>query len=553
MNTNLLRLKMVALLTILLLSTNSLNAITLFENFDNPSTAATTNNGVQITYPSGIWYTYGITKPTSATENDRINGLYSMRMRGLDGKNTMYMMFDKAGAGVLSFKYGSYGNYRNGEFTIQKSTDQGASWTTIGSAVTVPAWSGTFLTYSLPVNYNGNIRFKIVVTCRTPNNPNEQFNIDDLMITDYGTEQIAMPSSNIATGVYETAQNVTLTSATQGATIYYTTNGTVPTTSSQVYSSPLNINTTTKISAYAVAAGKIDSRVEEVLISFPEPVATLAELTSKMAVSGTNPTYFKYTGEAVISCFYSTSTTAAYGTTVTKYAFLQDNTAGISLKDNNKCLNTTYNNGDKVTNITGQVFNINNTVQFFPYSDFTIVSSNNTITPALVNLSTVNTKPYQLVQLNNISFDGADGTKVFGVNNSVFLKETTVSTFPIRIPASLTVAPDFQGTVIPTTPRNIVGIVTKAETSFTDYSLFVRSLADLNIPAAGIENLKLFNFYVSGATVCFETVAPESVKVYNVSGQLIKDFVSTNGKNSLELGRGVYVFRIGDKTVKVLL
>lgn len=553
MNTSLLRLRIAALLVITVLFAGKSAASTLSENFDTPSVASTSNNGVQITYPSGVWYTYGITKPTSATENDRINGLYSMRMRGLDGKNTMYMMFDKAGAGVLSFKYGSYGNYRNGEFTIQKSTDQGASWTTIGSAVTVPAWSGTFLTYSLPVNYNGNIRFKIVVTCRTPNNPNEQFNIDDLMITDFGTEQIAMPASNVATGVYETAQNVTLTSATQGATIYYTTNGTVPTTSSQVYSSPLNINTTTKISAYAVVAGKIDSRVEEVLISFPEPVATLAELTSKMAASGTNLTYFKYTGEAVISSFYSTSTTAAYGTTVTKYAFLQDNTAGISLKDNNKCLNTTYNTGDKVTNITGQVFNINNTVQLYPYSDFTIVSSNNTISPALVNLSTVNTKPYQLVQLNNVSFDGADGTKVFGVNNSVFLKETTVSTFPLRIPSNLTVAPDFQGTIIPTTPRNIVGIVSKAETSFTDYSLFVRSLADLNVPSAGIENLKSYNIYISGTTVSFETVAPESVKVFNVSGQLIKDFVSTNGKNSLELSRGVYVFRIGDKTVKVLL
>jgi len=553
MNTNLLRLRIAALLLITALFAGSAVATTLTENFDSPSVASANNNGVQITYPSGVWYTFGITKPTSATENDRINGLYSMRMRGLDGKNTIYMMFDKAGAGVLSFKYGSYGNYRNGEFTIQKSTDQGANWTTIGSAVTVPAWSGTFLTYSLPVNYNGNIRFKIVVTCRTPNNPNEQFNIDDLMITDYGTEQTAMPVSNVPTGVYESSQNITLTSETQGATIYYTTNGTVPTTSSPVYSTPLNISATTKISTYAVAAGKTDSRVEEVLISFPETVSTLAELTTKMAASGTNLTYFKYTGEAVISCFYSTSTTAAYGTTVTKYAFLQDNTAGISLKDNNKCLNTTYNTGDKVTNITGQIFNINNTVQFYPYSDFTILSSNNVISPVIVNLATVNTKPYQLVQLNNISFDGADGTKTFGVNNSVFLKETTVSTFPLRIPSNLTIAPDFQGTVIPTTTRNIVGIVSKSETSFTDFSLFVRSLAELNIPSAGTGTLKSYNISVSGTTVSFETVSPETVKVYNVTGRLIKEYVSSNGKNSLELTKGVYVFRIGDKTAKIVL
>lgn len=542
--------RLVLILAILTIGSLSSKGTTLFENFDSPSVASTTNNGVQITYPSGIWYTYGITKPTNATENDRINGLYSMRMRGLDAKNSLYMTFDKAGAGTLSFKYGSYGNYRNGEFTIQQSTNGGASWTPIGTAVTVPAWSGTFLTYSLPVNYNGAIRFKLVVTCRTPNNPNEQFNIDDLMITDFGTEQVAMPVSSVPTGVYETTQSVVLTSATAGATIYYTTDGTAPTTASSVYTAPISISNTTKIRTFAVSAGKVDSREEVVLLSFPESVGTLAELTTKMAASGTNLTYFKYTGDAIITHAYSTSTTAAYGTTVTNYWFMQDQTAGISMKDNNKNLSASYNTGDKVTGIIGQIFNVNNSAQIYPYYNFTVKSTNNSVSPALVTLATVGTKPYQLVQLNNVLFDGADGTKTFGVNNSVFLKETTVSTFPLRIPSNLSVAPDFQGTVIPTEARNLVGIVSKAETSFTDYSLFVRKLADL---ATGLSRQTVGRIHTSGNTIWFESNRPETVNVYSLSGQRIRSFVSIVGKNSVELSKGFYLIQIGTESSKVIL
>ena len=46
-----------------------------------------------------------------------------------------------------------------------------------------------------------------------------------------------------------------MTDSTPGAVIYYTTNGTQPTTQSAVYSSPLQIGATTTINAIAVASG----------------------------------------------------------------------------------------------------------------------------------------------------------------------------------------------------------------------------------------------------------------------------------------------------------
>lgn len=115
------------------------------------------------------------------------------------------------------------------------------------------------------------------------------------MITDYGTEQVVMPVSNVATGVYKTTQNIQLSTTTSGATIYYTTDGTAPTTSSAVYSTPLSVSSTTLIRTFATAAGKTDSREESVLISFPENISTLAEFTAKLnATAGTtNINYFK--------------------------------------------------------------------------------------------------------------------------------------------------------------------------------------------------------------------------------------------------------------------
>jgi hypothetical protein len=54
---------------------------------------------------------------------------------------------------------------------------------------------------------------------------------------------------------------VTISSVTAGATIYYTTNGNNPTTSSLVYSSPLIVYADTTVKALAVKSGMVDSAV----------------------------------------------------------------------------------------------------------------------------------------------------------------------------------------------------------------------------------------------------------------------------------------------------
>ena len=74
-------------------------------------------------------------------------------------------------------------------------------------------------------------------------------------------QQAAAPAFDPAAGTYESAQTVTLTSATEGAAIYYTTDGKEPTAESTRYSSPITVDRTMTIKAIAVKDGMKDSAI----------------------------------------------------------------------------------------------------------------------------------------------------------------------------------------------------------------------------------------------------------------------------------------------------
>lgn len=74
-------------------------------------------------------------------------------------------------------------------------------------------------------------------------------------------EQVAAPVFDPAPGTYQGAQNVTITCETAGADIYYTTDGSEPSTSSTKYNGAINISKTTTIKAIAVKGGMTDSEV----------------------------------------------------------------------------------------------------------------------------------------------------------------------------------------------------------------------------------------------------------------------------------------------------
>ncbi len=72
----------------------------------------------------------------------------------------------------------------------------------------------------------------------------------------------AAPVFSPAGGTYTSAQDVTITSATSGASIRYTTDGSTPSeTAGTIYSGPVHISATTVLEAIAYASGFTDSAV----------------------------------------------------------------------------------------------------------------------------------------------------------------------------------------------------------------------------------------------------------------------------------------------------
>jgi hypothetical protein len=71
----------------------------------------------------------------------------------------------------------------------------------------------------------------------------------------------AAPTLSLAAGTYPGAQTVAISDSTAGTTIYYTTNGTTPTTSSTVYSGPITVSASGTLEAFAVETGYTNSLV----------------------------------------------------------------------------------------------------------------------------------------------------------------------------------------------------------------------------------------------------------------------------------------------------
>ena len=90
------------------------------------------------------------------------------------------------------------------------------------------------------------------------------------------SSQAATPAFSVAAGTYTSAQTVTITDATSGAAIYYTTNGTTPTTSSTVYSGPITVSTSETLEAIAVATGYTNSAVATATYTISSTAATPA-------------------------------------------------------------------------------------------------------------------------------------------------------------------------------------------------------------------------------------------------------------------------------------
>ena len=105
------------------------------------------------------------------------------------------------------------------------------------------------------------------------------------------TETCATPTFSPVAGTYYEPQSVTLSCATPGSTIYYTTDGSNPTTSSTEYTSAISVSETTTIKAIATADGMDPSSVASATYTIFEP-ETVTPTYEQSLISGFGKFYY---------------------------------------------------------------------------------------------------------------------------------------------------------------------------------------------------------------------------------------------------------------------
>ncbi|MDD2332462.1 MAG: chitobiase/beta-hexosaminidase C-terminal domain-containing protein, partial [Candidatus Cloacimonetes bacterium] len=291
-----------------------------------------------------------------------------------------------------------------------------------------------------------NIQGNVVIEIRhiQGGSTNRQLTIDNIGWTAYGAgNTVATPVFTPPTGLYTTPQSVSITCTTESSTIHYTIDGSVPTPTSPVYSTPITISNTTVVKAMAVADGYTNSNVATATYTFPVAVADLSALRS-MPPDGV--TVYQVTNPVILS----------FQQVFRNQKFVQDNTAGILIDDLAGVVTTTYNLYDGITGIAGKITEYGGMIQFTPAMNFPPASSaNNTIVPVSTTYQELvdNFDDYEsrVIRIEGISF----ATPGSFANGVVYETSSGGVTYNFR---TTFYDVDYIGTTIPQTPKDIVGI-----------------------------------------------------------------------------------------------
>src|SRR5207249_3758210 len=113
----------------------------------------------------------------------------------------------------------------------------------------------------------------------------------------------APPTFSPAGGTFVGSVAVTMSTTTSGASIYYTTDGSTPTTASSVYTGPVTLTKTTTLKAMAAASGMANSSV------------TSAAYTIRVVAPTFNPAGGTFVGSVTVTLSTTTSGATIYYTT----------------------------------------------------------------------------------------------------------------------------------------------------------------------------------------------------------------------------------------------
>jgi hypothetical protein len=442
--------------------------------------------------------TYNLGAGDAATAVDRAVG-------GISSKDNsksvnVYVMLHNNGVAAIPSLDISYDveKYRDGTsvpgFSIQMfySTD-GTTWTTAGTSFLTSFAGGDganagyanapAITQSVTAQSLGQsiapgadlyLAWNYSVTSGTTTSNAQCLGIDNVSITASTVVYASMPTFNPLGGTYYTNQSIELSSTTPGADIYYTDDGSDPTTGSTHYTGAINLASgsgTTTIKAIAVATGYSQSAIASATYILPTVVEVANIALLRAGTLGT-PVY-RLTHEAIVSYFRSLLNPTR------REFYVQDATAAMFIYDPTPFVSS-YDTLDGVTGITGYLQNYNNMIELHLVANpGPATSHHNTLVPELKTLATITSADQaKLVKVEAVTFTGAVGN--FVVSHNYPISDQSGNMYFRTSWPEVT----YLGTTIPTIPTNIIGIISEFGNETADtLEITPRYMSDMSTAA----------------------------------------------------------------------
>ena len=287
--------------------------ITFKTAYSDPSGTISTSTSLSSIIASGADYLSGI----KATNN-----VYAPAINGLKFSSS------KAN-GAIEFNLSSTGKVKATKIVVNaaswynastnKYADSGNTKISVNGATAV-AMADDFADYTFNLDGSEIATLKIAATKRIV--------VKSVTVTyeAAAANTVAAPTFSKDAGKFSEPFDLTLSCATEGATIYYTTDGTQPqAVIGDMYAgNPIHISSTTTVKAFAVKSGMTDSGVAEATYTyFNNKCANIAEWLTKAAADKTN--VYEITGEVTVS--YNANTKA--DGTGYQYTYVQDATGSL--------------------------------------------------------------------------------------------------------------------------------------------------------------------------------------------------------------------------------
>ncbi len=368
--------------------------------------------------------------------------------------------------------------------------------------------STTTFTRPATVSWEG-MYYKIIynLTISATSNKFLQFISAELYKDEGGGQQetVATPTFTPEEGTYYEPQSVSISCATEGATICYTIDGSEPTSNSTQYSVPLNINTTTTLKAKAFKSGYTESATATATYTFP----TLITIDEAKALAVN-----EYAMVQGIVNFIDN-----------RNVYVQDATGGICLFLNSNTVPSALALGDMVqaygkrANYNG-LFELSN-INGNNASEFNVISSGNALPLAVKTIAEINEGGAYALQCTRVKIEGATiGAINTGGNTPLTQGESATNIY--KVPSLTGIEEGDQVDVI-----GVIGYFNAAQirvASADDITLIVTPDPVLNLSSTELNDFR----YMLGE-------GPSVAKNFTISGSNLTGDVTMTAPANFEL------------------